>query len=153
MCLISFFILLPLLLHLSSIRLQITGAQEDRSEAEEGENRVKGRQLACNGRSRGCIAFGAAHRRSKEATNWLTCALKLKKKNPKKQIPQGIIPVMQCWIECMWNSMYKHKRLYIYGLTHTHTCTRFFHTFQKPRVESSKRITLWIPKKSVFMTL
>lgn len=54
MCLISFFILLlPLPLHLSSIRLQITGAQEDRSGAEEGENRVKGRQLASNGRSRG----------------------------------------------------------------------------------------------------
>lgn len=52
MCLISFFIL-PLPLPLSSIRLQITGAQEDRSGAEEGENRVKGRQLASNGRSRG----------------------------------------------------------------------------------------------------
>lgn len=77
-CLISSFILLPL--NPSSIRLQITGAQEDRNEAVEEENRVKGRQLAYNGRSQGCIVFGAAHKSSKEPTNWLTCALKLKKK-------------------------------------------------------------------------
>lgn len=75
--LISVFILLPL--NPSSIRLQITGAQEDSNEAVEEGNRVKGRQLAYNGRSQGCIVFGASHRRSKEPTNCLTCALKLKK--------------------------------------------------------------------------